>query len=120
MIPVRNGAACAIAGVLALAAPAEAQLFIENFAPIDEATRVTGPYARYERHVLKLGRTSYAVLFRPGFVDGPTAARAVEPLCREQALRAVVQGEVAPVDLVIRDGEAEILQGVRVACLPVK
>lgn len=99
---------------LTLAAPAAAQEIIEPFAPNGEVTRVSGPYARYQRHVLKLSANLYAVLFEPGFVDAATAVAAVAPLCG--AARAKAVGDIAPVDLVIEHGEVEVLQGYRVVC----
>ncbi|VDC28565.1 hypothetical protein [Pseudogemmobacter humi] len=101
---------------LLIASPAAAQMFYEDFRDEAERTRVDGPWARYQTHVLKLSQDRYAVLFRPGFVDAPTAIRAVAPLCAARGRSAVGEGTLAPVDLVRENGEDSVLQGYRVIC----
>lgn len=101
---------------LLLASPAAAQMFYEDFSVETERTRVDGPWARYQTHVLKLSADRYSVLFRPGFVDAATAIRAIAPLCAARGRGAVGEGTVAPVDLVLENGEDTVLQGYRVIC----
>ncbi len=102
--------------ILALAAPAGAQAVLEPFAPIPETAGVSGPYARYQEHILKLSPTRYAVLFRPGYVDAATAIRAIGPLCAAQGRTATGTGKVAPVDVVLDDQGMRALLGYRVDC----
>lgn len=105
-----------IALTLALASPAVAQTVYEPFEPNGETTHVTGAWARYQEHILKLSGNRYAVLFRPGYVDEPTAIRAVTPLCAAQGLTAQGIGTIAPADVVLDNGGSRVLQGYRVAC----
>lgn len=97
--------------------PASAQMLYENFDPNGERTGVSGPYARYQTHILKFSARRYAVLFKPGYVDAQTAIRAVKPLCAAQGLIAAGQGEIAPVDLVRVEGRNSVHQGYRVHCV---
>lgn len=106
----------AAALTLALAAAAPAQVLYDQFDPNGQKTHVSGPYARFQEHVLKLSANRYAVLFRPGYVDAATAINAVRPLCAAAGKVAAGTGDVAPVDLVLEGGEHAVLQGYRVVC----
>ncbi|MFE3838735.1 hypothetical protein [Pseudogemmobacter sonorensis] len=110
-------AALALAALIGLAAPVPAQVIIEPFAPNGETTRAaSGPYARYLRHVLKLSAHRYAVLFEPGYTDGPTSLRAVAPLCAAQGRVAELAEPGPGADLVVENGVPDILLAVRVDC----
>ncbi len=113
---LRKTAAALLVAALS-AAPALAQMHYDPFDPSAEQTAVTGPYARYQTHVLKLSKHRYAVLFQPGFVDFNTAVRVVTPLCAAQG--RVPQGEsmVAPVDVLLENGSPAVQQGIRVSCV---
>lgn len=101
---------------LCLATPAAAYIVEVPYYPNGEKAHVTGPYARYAPHVLKFSARRYAVLFQPGFVDAGSAIRAVAPLCAAEGRRAAGVGLIAPADIVIADGETDMLQGYRVDC----
>lgn len=100
-----------------LASPAMAQMHYDPFEPNNERTSVTGRYERYQTHVLKLSKHRYAVLFQPGYVDFATAVRAVSPLCAAQGRVAQGHGPVAPVDVLLENGEPDVQQGIRVSCV---
>ncbi|NPD13951.1 hypothetical protein HOY34_01900 [Xinfangfangia sp. D13-10-4-6] len=102
---------------LGLGTPAAAQMHYDSFVPGNEQTDVNGAYKRYQTHVLKLSAHRYAVLFQPGFVDQATAARTVTPLCAATGRVAAVQGQIAPVDVLLENGEPLVQQGFRVACV---
>lgn len=101
---------------LTLASPAAALIIEVPYHDSTETARVTGPYAEYSPHILKLSGRQYAVLFKPGFVDAGSAIQAVLPLCAAQGRQAQGKGPVAPVDLVIEGGETRVMQGYRVVC----
>lgn len=100
-----------------LASPAAAQMYYDPFAPNGERTGVTGSYARYQTHVLKLSQHRYAVLFEPGYVDFDTAVRAVTPLCAAQGRVARGDSRIAPVDVLLENGRPDVQQGIRVSCI---
>ncbi|MCB5409915.1 hypothetical protein [Pseudogemmobacter faecipullorum] len=102
---------------LALPAPVQAQILYEDFAPKGEVAEVKGPWARYQTHVLKLGKNRYAVLFRPGFIHAKTALNAISPLCAAQDMHAVLTNKIAPVVLVLANGEDAVQQGYHVDCV---
>ncbi len=101
---------------LALATPAGAVIIEVPYKDAPEHAQVTGAYARYSPHILKLSGREYAVLFEPGFVDAASAIAAVLPLCSAQGRQAQGKGPVAPVDLIIEGGETSVMQGYRVVC----
>ena len=110
-------AALALALVAPLStAPAMAQMIVEPFSSTNDSTGVSGPYARYQRHILRLAKNRYAVLFEPGFSDNETALRAVQPLCAETGRRAELRGVNPPVDVVFANGDVDTLLGVRIDC----
>ncbi len=100
-----------------LASPAVAQMYYDPFEPGAERTNVTGRYERYQTHVLKLSNHRYAVLFQPGYVDFDTAIRAVTPLCAAQDRVAEGESRIAPVDVLLENGEPDVQQGIRVRCV---
>ena len=108
--------ALAAALTMGLAAALPAQVLYDQFDDSAETATVTGAYKRYQTHVLKLSAHRYAVLFRPGYVDAATAIRTVTPLCAAQGRSAAGTGDMAPVDLVLEDGQHSVLQGYRVVC----
>lgn len=101
---------------LSLATPASAVIIEVPFSDSTEHAGVTGPYARYSPHILKLSGGEYAVIFKPGFVDAGSAIRAVVPLCAAKGKQAQGISATAPVDLIIENGETRVMQGYRVAC----
>lgn len=115
--PPAAAAICLSAFLPGLSAPAQAQILYEEFTPRGELAEVKGPWARYQTHVLKLGKNSYAVLFRPGFVHAPTAVNAISPLCAAQAMHAQLAHQIAPVALVLANGEDAVHQGYHVDCV---
>lgn len=105
-----------LALALLLATPAAAYVVEVPFDPNGERARVTGPYDRFNDHILKLSARKYAVMFEPGYIDTIAAVRAVAPLCAAQGRQAVGVGTVSPADVVIVRGEVDVLQGYRVEC----
>lgn len=103
--------------VMLAAAPAGAQVTADPYAPNGETAAFTGPWKRYQTHVLKLAADRYAVLFRPGFIDREGAIRAIRPLCAALGKTAVGTGPVAPVELLfdIETGPS-VHQGYQVVC----
>ena len=106
---------------LALAAPtlitpAGAQIVEVPYLGNGEIARDAGPNARYLQHVLKLGAARYSVLFEPGYVDQQTALASVAPLCAKAGLQAQPVGTVSPPDVVVINGERDILQAFVVDC----
>ena len=101
---------------LAIATPAAAVIVVVPFDDSTEHAGVTGPYARYSPHILKLSESDYTVVFKPGFVDAGSAIRAVVPLCAAKGKQAQGISATAPVELIIEGGETSVMQGYRVAC----
>lgn len=106
----------ALALSLFIASPASAYLIEVPFHPNQEMARVTGPYDRFNDHILKLSARKYAVMFEPGYIDTIAAVRAVQPLCAAQGRQAFGIGTVSPADVVIINGKPDVLQGYRVEC----
>ncbi len=109
-------ASLSFVALLALAGALPAQMLVEPYAPGPESVRFTGPWKRYQEHVLQLGLDLYAVLFRPGFIDRAGSVRAIAPLCAARGHKAAGVGTMAPVELLFEDGAPRVLQGYRVRC----
>lgn len=108
--------ALAVPAMISVAAPAAAQLVEVPYHDDQERTNVTGPYAPYTLHVLKHSARRYEVLFTPGFVDGPTAVRAVAPLCAATGRQAQAGGTKTPAVVTLGQDGSFVLQGYRVNC----
>lgn len=105
-----------LAVFVALAGALPAQVLVVPYAPGPESVRFTGPWKRYQEHVLQLGPDLYAVLFRPGFIDRAGSVRAIAPLCAARGRKATGVGTVAPAELLFEGGVPRVLQGYRVRC----